>query len=181
MINNQKTEIGSKNTISNSTITQQNASVINNITQLPRDKKTSVIQLILEGILELDIELQSTVLDTAGYTIQNKINHNNITCYRDAFELYMQESLLIRDRLNFLDNNKEATSSQRLYKFVKRVYMKHCGQSNPDKRIICICDEIKDDLIKSTNISDEELALIPVIVFYVFSKCHIFEKPPIQP
>lgn len=186
MIHNQKTEIGSKNTISGSTINQQNANVINNdnsiyiLSQVSQAKKMSVIQLILDGILELDIELQPIVLDTTDYTILEKIDHNDITSYRVAFDFYIRESFLIEYRLRFLDNNKEPTSSQRLYNFVKRIYMKHCGQANPDDRIICICNEIKDDLI-STNISNEELALIPVIVFYVFSKCHIFEKPPIQP
>lgn len=186
MINRKGIGIGSDNTIQDSTINQQigdnhndysvNLNVIN---QLPINKKVSIIQEVLEGILDLDIELHTIILDTIDYKIRDKIDHNKIRCYDIEFDFFMRESCLIEQRLNFLNNQKSPTSSQRLYNFVKRIYSKHCGQADPDQIITCICDEIKNDLVKYPNISDEDAALIPVIVFYVFSKCHIFEKPPI--
>nr|DAN76887.1 MAG TPA: hypothetical protein [Caudoviricetes sp.] len=133
----------------------------------------------MEGILDLGIKSQPIILDTKEYIIRDKVDYNKIKCYDTAFDFLMKDSQLIEQRLNSLNNHKDPTSSQRLYTFVQRIYSKHCGQSDPDQRILCICDEIKNDLIKYPNISDEDTALIPVIVFYVFSKCHIFNKPPI--
>lgn len=186
MTKEQVNQIGSGNSLQNSEISQQTANAIYNdnrqlniINQLPTNKKISIIQEVLEGILDLDIELQPIVLDTTDYTIIDKIDHNKIKCYKVALDFYMQDSFLIEQRLNFLNTQKQATSSQRLYAFVKRIYMKHCSQADPDQRITDICNEIKNDLIKYPNISDEDTALVPIIVFYVFSKCHIFEKPPI--
>lgn len=184
MTEEQINQIGSGNSIQNSHINQQMANTINNdnrqlhfFNQLPTNKKISIIQEVLEGILDLNIELQPIILNTTDYTIVDKIDHNKIKCYKVALDFYMQESFLIEHRLKFLDTQKQATSSQRLYTFIKRIYMKHCGQTDPDQRITDICDEIKNDLIKYPNISDEDTALVPIIVFYVFSKCHIFEKP----
>lgn len=184
MINQHNNELGSENTFNDSNIQQQNAKTINNyinkVGQMSIPEKKSIIQEVLEGIIDLDIEINPITLDTVDYTIHDKIDHNKITTYQVAFDLYMSDSYLIEQRLNFLNENKSATSSQRIYRFVKRIYMKHCGMFNPDQRIFCICEEIKNDLSKYPNISDEDKALIPVVVFYVFSKCHIFEKPPIS-
>lgn len=184
MMKRHSNNLGSDNTINNSDITQQVADTINNqtiikVSQMPITKKSSIIQEVIEGILDLNIDLHPIELDTADYTIHDKIDHNKIEAYKVAFDLFMQESYLIEQRLRFLDSNKSATSSQRLYHFVKRVYMKYCGQADPDTRILCICNEIKNDLNEYPNISNEDEALVPIVVFYVFSKCHIFEKPPI--
>ena len=186
MINDKTIEIGSNNQI-HGNVTQQignntynDFSInINAINQLPHNRKTSIIQEILEGILDLGIDLQPIVLDTKDYTIRDKIDYNKINCYDTAFDFLMRDSQLIEQRLNSLNNHKDPMSSQRLYSFVQRIYIKYCGQSDPDQRILYICDEIKNDLMKYPNISDEDTALIPVIVFYVFSKCYIFDKPPI--
>lgn len=178
-------KIGNSSVIENSIITQQIADVIQidnqNITivnQMPVSTKTFIIQEILEGILDLDEVAQPIELDITPYTIQDKIDYNDIEAYKTSFHFYMQESLLIEKKLEFLNENKSPVSSKKLYDFIKRIYHKHCGQENPDMRIHCICEEIKNDLNIYENISPEDKALIPSIVFYVFSKCHIFEKPP---
>lgn len=183
MINDKTIELGSNNQFDGD-INQHigDKTEYNNITYiyntLPLHKKKSIIQDILEGILDLDIESSPIILDTKDYTIRDKINYNNITAYEKAFDILIQDSFLIEQRLNFLNAQKDPKSSHKLYDYIKRVYAKHCGQSTPDEIIRCMCDEIQDNLAKYPNISDEDVALIPVIVFYVFSKCHIFEKPP---
>lgn len=147
---------------------------------LPISKKTSIIQEILEGILDLDTKLQPVIPNTTDYTIYDKIKYNEIQSYNKAFDILMQDSFLIEQRLNFLNNQKDPSASQKLYTFIRRIYAKHCSQPTPDLIVDCICNEIQANLAKYPNISDDDAALVPAIVFYVFSKCHIFEKPPMQ-
>lgn len=177
MIKRNLNAAGNGNTF-NGNFSQQTANSITNINLMPKARKRSVVYDVLKGILELETEAHPSRLDTEQYTIVGKIDHNNIIVYREALDLYIQESQLIEQRLRFLSNNKDPTAPQKLYNYIKRVYMRHCGTINPDERIECICSEIEEKLSSLSDISIDETAFIPVIVFYVFSKCHIFEKPP---
>lgn len=187
MIDRKTIDIGDNNTFTDSAITQQTADEINNdnrkyltlVSQLPIAKKKSIIHEVIEGILEIQTATSPTLPDTKDYDIRDKIDHNKIRSYKQAYDMYIQQSYLIDDRLSFLNKNKHPMSSQRLYTFVKNIYLKHCDKADPDQRIHCICEEIKGDLSNDPDISIEDSSFIPIVVFYVFSKCHIFEKPPV--
>lgn len=170
--------------VENSTITQNNIHNVEKLDlheQLGPITKSSIIQEVLEGIIDLsDDEVEATELDVQPYTIQDKIDHNGIVAYKEAYDTYMGDKPYIDHRLRALESGKNPLASKRLYKFVQRVYSKHCHHANSDNRIQCVCDEIKSDLLRVDNMGIEETAIVPSIVFYVFAKCHILTKPPIQ-
>jgi hypothetical protein len=136
---------------------------------------------VLEGIIELsDDDVEVIELDVQPYTVKDKINHNGIVAYQEAYETYMGDKPYIDHRLRALESGKNPLASKRLYKFVQRVYSKHCHHDNSDIRIQLVCEEIKSDLLRAENMGIEETAIVPSIVFYVFAKCHILTKPPIH-
>lgn len=171
----------SYNNIVDSSVTQINAETIENVhihEQLLPISSPSIIQEVLEGIIELSIyELEASELDTQHYTVENKIDCNNIVVYKKAYDIYMIERQLIEHRLKALEIGKNPLASEKLYRYVQRIYGKHCRYECPDTIIECVCNEIKVDLLRVENISLDEVAVIPYIVFYVFSKCYIFKKP----
>lgn len=172
------------NTISDSTINQISSDKLEVdklfiVDQLPITKP-SIIQEVLEGIIELsDHDIEATEPDIRPYTIQEKIDYNEIVAYKESYEFYMSDRHIIAHRLKSLENGKNPLASKRLYKFVQRIYSKHCHHKNPDIRIKCVNEEIESNLRRIEGISLDDMAVVASIVFYVFSKCHIFHKPPI--
>lgn len=169
------------NHIENSVVKQTNIGTVGTLnsyqTSLPLTS-LSIIQEVLEGIIDLGMdEIDATELDTQLYTIENKIDYNEIIVYKVAYDIYMSEKQLIEHRLKSLENSKNPLASQKLYKYVQRIYGKHCYHEFPDQVIKCVCEEISDGLLRVQNISLDDVAVVPYIVFYVFSKCHIFKKP----
>ena len=142
-------------------------------------KKLSIIQEVLRGIVDLDIDIEATELDIESFSVEEKIDYNEIVIYKEAYEIYMEDKALIEQRLRFLEKNENPLAGKKLYGFIKRIYAKYCSYKDPDMRIQYMCYEIKSDLSVHPDISTDEVALIPAIIFYVFTKCHIFKKPPV--
>tara|TARA_R110002051_G_scaffold323316_1_gene416521 strand:+ start:1674 stop:2225 length:552 start_codon:yes stop_codon:yes gene_type:complete len=175
------TNIFRDNDLKNSTVQQTNigsVGTLNSYETAVLITTPSIIQEVLEGIIDLSMEeIEATELDTQLYTIESKIDYNEITVYKVAYDIYMSEKQLIEHRLKSLDNGKNPLASQKLYKYVQRIYGKHCYHKSSDQIIECICEEISNGLLRVQNISLDDVAVVPYIVFYVFSKCHIFKKP----
>lgn len=154
--------------------------ITNNPPPIPNYIKMSIIQQILQGILELDSHSEIIELDVQSFSIEEKIDYNKIIAYKEAYEIYMEDKILIEQRLKFLEINENPLASTNLYRFIKRIYAKHCRHKDPDMIIQHMCNEIKSDLSVDPNINCDDIALIPAIIFYVFTKCHIFKKPAMQ-
>lgn len=147
---------------------------------MTQHKRLSIIQEVLRGVVDLDTDIEVTELDVKSFSIEEKIDYNEIVTYKEAYEIYMEDRVLIDQRLNFLEKNENALAGKKLYGFIKRIYAKHCSLEDPDMRIQCMCHEIKSDLSVHPDMNTDEIALIPAIIFYVFTKCHIFKKPPVE-
>lgn len=169
------------NHIKDSTVNQTNIANVENFKsyEMPIPiTSLSIIQEVLEGIIDLSMEeLDATELDTQLYTIENKIDCNGIIAYKVAYDIYMSEKQLIEHRLKSLESGKNPLASKKLYRYVQRIYGRHCDHDSSDQIIKCVCDEIGEGLLRVENISLDDIAVVPYIVFYVFSKCHIFKKP----
>ena len=142
-------------------------------------KRLSIIQEVIRGIVDLDVDFEATELDVKTFSVEEKISYNEIITYKEAYEIYMEDRVLIEQRLRFLEKNENPLAGKKLYGFIKRIYAKYCSLKDPDIRIQCMCKEIKSDLLAHPEISTDDVALIPAIIFYVFTKCHIFKKPPV--
>lgn len=142
-------------------------------------KQSSIIQEVLEGIIELEITLDVVQLDTTPFDIEGKIDYNKISIYKNSFEFFMEHKFIIEDRLNTLETNGIPLATKRLFVVVKNIYIKYCSEKNPDEIIRLMQEELKSDLIAANITGHDNITFIPSIIFYVFSECKIFKKPPL--
>lgn len=155
-----------------------NGNTINNyLSPALEAKKSSIFQDILEDIIELEVTLDVSQPDTVPFNIESKISHNKILFYKEAYEFFMAHRFIIEDRLSTLEANGNPLATKKLFIVVKNIYNKYCLIKDPDEIITLIQNELKADLINVT--SHDNITFIPSIIFYVFSECKIFEKPPL--
>lgn len=145
-------------------------------------QRMSSIQKILQGISEIQYQGMVRKLDTLPYTIEDKINHNNLKIYKEHLAKLQSVSWSIQTQIETLEQNGHPTISDKLYTYVDGKFMtyKLQGGFEADNLVFQICNDIKRDL-ENNNVSTitlDDVAYVPYVVFYVFSKCKIFEKPP---
>ncbi len=143
----------------------------------------SVVVKILANLLDLvrDGNAPYQPLDNTSYTIEDKIKHNEIQKYQTSYEYYMDGHIMISEKMRILTKT-EPTAITKLDFYVRGLYSS--AVENPindtaDKVIEQIVVKIKNDLQGASLLPEEKVA-IPVIVFYVFARCKIFEKPPVN-
>lgn len=142
-------------------------------------KKSSIIQEILENIIDLSVTLEASTPDTIPFDIERKIDHNCIKYYKIALEILMENKFIIEERLNILENNGNSLARQKLFKVVRNLYVNHCHYEDPNDVVKCMEVELKEELTKLTNLGYDNINFISSIIFYVFAECKIFKKPPI--
>lgn len=142
-------------------------------------KKSSIIQDILENIIDLSVTLEASTPDTVPFDIERKIDHNCIIYYKTALEILMENKFIIEERLNILETNGNTLARQKLFKVVRNIYSNHCRYEDPDEVIRCMELELKNELTKFKTLGYDDITFIPSIIFYVFTECKIFKKPPI--
>lgn len=142
-------------------------------------KQSSIIQAILEDIIELEITLDVVQPDTIPFDIEGKIDYNEIIIYKSSFEFFMEHKFIIEDRLSTLEANGMPLATKKLFVVVRNIYIKHCSVKDPDEIIRLMQEELKSDLIAANSTSHDNITFVPSIIFYVFSECKIFKKPPL--
>lgn len=144
-------------------------------------RKMSSIHRILEGISDIENTVNAEQPDTQPYTIEQKIEHNKIEIYRRFLDKFRMSSWIIQTQIEFLEQNGQPMISTKLFHYVDQKFMQLLLiEPDPDTLILKICSEIKKDLemAPTPSITLDDVAYIPSVVFFVFSKCKIFEKPP---
>lgn len=158
--------------------------IINNYQQQEFSRlQDSVVVKILTNLLDLvrDEKALYQPLDNTPYTIEDKIKHNEIQKYQTSYDHYMDRHIMISEKMRILTST-EPTATQKLDFYVKGLYssaVENPINNTADKVIEQIVVEIKNGL-QGANLLPEEKVAIPVIVFYVFARCKIFEKPPVN-
>ena len=120
-------------------------------------------------------------MDVLPYTIEQKIDHNNLFLYKKYLPKFQNFSWIIQSQIELLEQNGQPTISNKLYKYIDDKFMHFSlNKLTPDYLVHHICENIKIDLEnnKILSITLDDIAYVPYVVFYVFSKCKIFEKPP---
>lgn len=144
-------------------------------------QKLSSIHRILEGISDIEYDIEIKELDIQPYTIEQKIDYNNLLFYKKYLSKFQNFSWIIQTQIELLEQNGQPTISNKLYKYVDDKFMYFSlRQLTPDYLVHHICEDIKNDLEnnKIISITLDDIAYVPYVVFYVFSKCKIFDKPP---
>lgn len=141
----------------------------------------STIHRILNGISKLNPVIQAKYPDTLPYTTEAKVQHNNILQYIKHFNSFQRFAWSIQLQLDFLEANTIPGITEQLYNYVEQVWIElSFDEDNPDLLIKKICNKINDELKINDSIflTVDDIRYIPYVVFFVFSKCKIFEKPP---
>lgn len=142
---------------------------------------TSTIHRLLNGISKLNHVIQAKFPDTLPYTTEAKVQHNNIIQYIKHFNSFQKFAWSIQSQLDFLEENVSPGITEQLYNYVEQVWIElSFDEDNPDLLIKKICNKINEELqiTVSNFLTVDDIRYIPYVVFFVFSKCKIFEKPP---
>ncbi len=131
---------------------------------------------ILKNISEFTINLQFEKPDTGEYTIEEKINYNKLTQFKEFFDDYMENYNIVKEKIRII-SAEDINFERRLVKYVKNKYIKLYDKNNPNLTLNNILEEIENDLKQNTDLSIDDISCTHYIVFYVFALCKIFEKP----
>ena len=131
---------------------------------------------ILKNISEFTINLQFEKPDTVEYTIEEKINYNNLVQFKEFFDDYMENYNVVKEKIMII-SAEDINFEQRLIKYVKNKYIKLYDKNDPNLTLNNILEEIENDLKQNTDLSIDDISCTHYIVFYVFALCKVFEKP----
>ncbi|EAI9908535.1 hypothetical protein R1539_000624 [Campylobacter upsaliensis] len=131
---------------------------------------------ILKNISEFTINLQFEKPDTGEYTIEEKINYNKLTQFKEFFDDYMENYNIVKEKIMII-SAEDVNFEQRLLKYVKNKYIRLYDKNDSNLTLNNILEEIENDLKQNTDLSIDDISCTHYIVFYVFALCKIFEKP----
>lgn len=156
-------------------------SIVNNnylTTPVKEVKKASILQQVIEDILELAVQIEATEIDVKAYSIEHKIDYNQIECYKESFDFFMNNKQVIQSRLDILETSGNALATKKLFAVIQNIYNKHIYIKIADDIIRAMQDELSSSLLKIEPENYENISFVPSVIFYVFSECQIFKKPP---
>ena len=161
--------------------TQQIAETITNITvtsPLNEAKKANIIQEIIEDIIELAVSFEVTEPDVKVYDIEQKVDYNKITRYKESFDFFMGNRQVIQSRIDVLESISNPLATRKLFTVISNIYHKYTHIRDPDEIIHSMQSELTTSLMAIDPTNYDNISFVPSVIFYVFSECQIFKKPP---
>ena len=137
----------------------------------------SNIANLLQGISGMVDSVTPLELDVIAFDLLKKVKHNEIVVYRQHFDFYVENISLIEAKLNILVEY-DALCKGKIIQYIRTKWATIEASLLPDVRISTLVQLIKNDLLQHSTLSLEDIEHIPHVVFYVFSECKIFDKPP---
>ncbi|WP_143428629.1 ABC-three component system protein, partial [Helicobacter sp. 13S00482-2] len=122
-------------------------------------------------------DIKYEIPNTQDYTIEDKIDYNELSKYKHFFEDYMENYSLVRKKIDTF-TDEDPLFDRVLIQYVKSKYQKYFREDTKSDTVLDnIIEDIEKDLRESTNLSPDDLCYVNCVVFYVFAECKIF-KPP---
>ena len=87
-------------------------------------KHESAIGNILMGLSHFTTDIQYERPDTIEYTIEDKIDHNKLSKYKNFFDDYMENYNLVKSKVNIIIE-EDLTFEKRLITYIKNKYIKN--------------------------------------------------------
>ena len=78
-----------------------------------------------------------------------------------------------------LENNLTPLATNKLFMVIRNLYHKYVYLKDPDSIIGQMQTELSNILLASNPENYDNISYVPSIIFYVFSECQIFKKPPL--
>ena len=140
----------------------------------------SAIEKILKCITDVNIDISFEKLDITPFDVCEKIDYNDIKCYKDFLDDYMESLEIIKRKVDIIMQT-DLGFENKLFGYIKNKFRySYSSEIKPDDIIREIIDNIKSDLKYNIQINLDDFAYIDCIIFYVFAKCKIFKKPPVE-
>lgn len=149
------------------------------------EPKESAIQNLLMNIVHIEKREDASLgnEDYQTYTIEGKIAHNKISIYNRYYDEFKDGYMVVETRLKELEMNGFADIRQLIINYVCKKYrLLSCQKLTADELISVLDKEISDELkvVYINNLSIDEINHVDYVIFHVFVKCKIFDKPPIS-
>lgn len=150
----------------------------------PPKPKSSAIQELLFNIIDIEKKESASLKDDdyRTYSIEDKIKFNSIKIYKKFLDKYKDGYEIVETRLQDLELNYTGDIRQLVINYVAKKYrLLSCQGYEPDKLIYLLDKEISDELkeLYKTELNLDEIEHIDFVIFHVFVKCEIFDKPPL--
>lgn len=141
-------------------------------------KHESAIGNILMGLSQFTTDIEYERPDTLEYTIEEKIDYNDLSKYQEFFDDYMENYNLVKNKITVI-NDEDLTFEKRLITYIKNKYIKHYAK-DIDSNVLLdkIIHDIELELKSHSDLLLEDISSTHYIVFYVFAQCKIYKKPP---
>lgn len=162
---------------------QYNAETINIEERLAPVPRGSAIQTLLTNIVDIE-KAEKAELNTEDYkhyTIKGKIAFNEITLYNKFYDRYYDGYHIVEARLKVLELYGNAGIRQIIIDYIAKKYrLLTCQNLTPDMLIVNLDKQISEELESrySSSLKVEDIGHVDYVIFHVFAKCGIFDKPP---
>lgn len=141
-------------------------------------KHESAISNILIGLSYFTTDIEYEKPDTLEYTIEQKIDYNELNRYKDFFDDYMENYNLVKNKILII-NDEDITFERRLISYIKSKFIKYSIKDvNSNELLDKMVNDIEIELKTYSSLSLEDISSTHYIIFYVFAQCKIYTKPP---
>lgn len=127
-------------------------------------------------------EIHPELPDNLLYTINDKINFNNINIYL-SYEEYFEEGLyIVENRLRTIEDSAIGNIKPQIFRYVQGFYIS-AKMLNPEFSSDQVINFTEQSIISELKeyyfqiLSPEDLGHVRFVVYYVFASCKIFDKP----
>lgn len=146
--------------------------------------KEGVMCNLLNNIANMiaDREIHPELPDNLPYTINNKIEFNNIEIYLKHEDYFEEGLFIVEKRLRTIEDSAIGNIKPQIFRYVKGFYISALS-SNSDLNSDQIINFTEQSIISELKehyfqiLSPEDLGHVRFVVYYVFASCKIFEKP----
>lgn len=133
---------------------------------------------LLQGISEMVDNVEPMLPDTIAFDLLKKVEYNQITLYKDHFDFYVENKSLVDSKLKILVEYGDIQCREKIVRYVRNKWANIQNTGTADDRINALVKVLEIDLKQHSDLNVEDISHIPHVVFYVFSECKIFDKPP---
>lgn len=138
----------------------------------------SAIENVLMGIASFTTKIEYEKPDTFDYTIEQKIDYNELTIYKNFLDDYMENYNLVKHKIIVIEDF-DITFEKRLISHVKSKYIQNYTDTISSNELLKkTISDIELELKNYSELTLEDISGLHYIVFYIFAKCKIFKKPP---
>ena len=160
------------------------------ITQALTEQKPQIFSEVINALTNVNWRLESQIERIESFSIEEKIEFNNITKWKPIVNEYKQYQGKINSVYSTLEASGNIFKKEKLLHLIHQIYLKIKGdhmEKNPaieELQIIqlfadSILDEVEKKLIAAVkNNNYDTVIAMPIIMVDAFMRCKILEEPP---